>query len=102
MNDRIIKMKDAFNNKVLLRVPGIKPIKQVELWKKWGKFIPHHECQELCPKPSDEMIQFVASERTAKRSSKKRTTPALATEAAKRPRERRTTAATSAAAATGV
>ncbi len=102
MNDQIIKMKDAFNNKFLLRVPGIKPIKQVGLWKKWGKFIPHHERQELCPKPSDEVIQFVASERTAKRSSKKRTTPALATEAAKRPRERRTTAATSAAAATGV
>ncbi len=42
MTDRIIKKKEAFNNKMLLGFPGVKPIKQVEFWKKWGQFIPPH------------------------------------------------------------
>jgi len=33
-------LEDILNNKVNLPPLGLKPIKQVELWKKWGQFIP--------------------------------------------------------------
>jgi hypothetical protein len=36
MNDRIIKLQEALKNKVRLKAPGMKPIKQFELWKKSG------------------------------------------------------------------
>jgi len=35
--------------------PGIKPIKQVELWKKWRKFVPRQYWIDICPEPSDEV-----------------------------------------------
>jgi hypothetical protein len=41
----------------VLPSPGIKPIKQVELYKKWRPFIPSQFCDEICPRPSDESLQ---------------------------------------------
>ncbi len=38
-----------------LTPPGIKPIKQVELWKKWRKFVPRQYWIDICPEPSDEV-----------------------------------------------
>ena len=72
MQDRLNKMKEAFNNKQLLKAPGMKPIKQVELWKKWGPFIPEDERNELCPKPPTDIIKAVAEERASKQAGKKR------------------------------
>jgi hypothetical protein len=55
--------------------PGIKPIKQVELYMKWRKFVPDSFQDEICPKPSTEVINQVTSDRKQKnreRASKKR------------------------------
>jgi hypothetical protein len=60
------------NNKIALPAPGLKPIKQVELWKKWGPFIPEDEREELCPKPPDDIIKEVASERAGKAATQRR------------------------------
>ena len=60
---------------VSLQRPGIKPIKQVELYKNWRPFIPREYRDEICPKPSDEVINEVQNERNAKsraRAAKKR------------------------------
>jgi hypothetical protein len=43
----------------LLPWPGIKPIKYVELYKKWRPFVPHQFREEICPRPSDEVIASV-------------------------------------------
>jgi hypothetical protein len=50
----------------------MKPIKQVELWKKWGQFIPEYEHKELCPKSPDETIKAIAKEKASKKANKKR------------------------------
>ena len=38
---------------------ALKPIKQVELWKKWGPLIPEEYRADTCPKPSDEVINSI-------------------------------------------
>ena len=40
-----------------LQPPGIKPIKQWELWHKWRSFIPPQYQDELCPRPSEVVAQ---------------------------------------------
>ena len=59
----------------VLPSPGIKPIKQVELYKKWWPFIPSQFRDEICPRPSDEVIASVKNDRNKKardRTAKKR------------------------------
>jgi hypothetical protein len=46
--------------------PGIKPIKQVELYKKWRPFIPSQFRDEIYPRPSDEVIASVKNDRNKK------------------------------------
>ena len=53
--------------------PGLKPIKQVELYKKWGPVVPEEFRDEICPKPSDRIINQVKSERAQKLKSKQST-----------------------------
>lgn len=72
MDNREALLKEAMNNKIALPAPGLKPIKQVELWKKWGPFIPEDEREELCPKPPDDIIKEVASERAGKAATQRR------------------------------
>ena len=38
---------------------GLKPIKQVELWKKWAPLLPEEFRADTCPKPSDEVINSI-------------------------------------------
>ena len=38
---------------------GLKPIKQVELWKKWGPLPPEWARKITCPKPLDEVINQI-------------------------------------------
>jgi hypothetical protein len=64
MADRSSELVSSLHNKVRLTPPGLKPIKQVELWKKWGPLIPEDERDALCPKPPDNIISAVAKERT--------------------------------------
>jgi hypothetical protein len=47
----------------LLTPTALKPIKQVELWKKWGPLLPEEARAITCPKPSDEVIESI-KERT--------------------------------------
>lgn len=64
--DRNTFLWRAFTNMTKLTAPGMKPIKQVELWKKWGPFVPEAERHHLCSRPSDDVIEKVASDRASK------------------------------------
>jgi hypothetical protein len=53
-----------------LTPPGFRPIKQVELWKKFRPFVPRQYWDELCPRPSDEAIAQVKDNTAQKRKHK--------------------------------
>jgi hypothetical protein len=53
-----------------LNAPGLRPIKQVELYKKFPPFVPPCYWDETCPRPSDEVLAMVKNE-TAERRKKK-------------------------------
>jgi hypothetical protein len=53
-----------------LTPPGLRPIKQVELWKKFRPFVPRQYWDELCPRPSDEVIAQVKDDTAQKRKHK--------------------------------
>jgi hypothetical protein len=46
--------------------PGMKPIKQVELYMKWRKFVPAKFADEICPKPHDDILKKVQEARSEK------------------------------------
>jgi hypothetical protein len=56
--------------------PGIREIKQVELWKNWSQFVPHPHKQIICPKPPQDIIDQIRKEKSAKQkaATKKRKT----------------------------
>jgi hypothetical protein len=53
---------EQLNNFTLqgLQPPGLRDIKQVELYSKWRKFVPAEFADDICPKPSDEVLARVA------------------------------------------
>ena len=52
--------------------PGIKPIKQVEMFTKWLPLIEGKPgSEELCPKPSDEVMNMVKKSKNAKAGEKR-------------------------------
>jgi hypothetical protein len=52
----------------LIAPPGLKDIKQVELWEKWGAIIGNEEARKkTCPKPADDVIERIRSKRRKKR-----------------------------------
>ena len=51
--------------------PGLRGIKQVDLYQKWGPLVPLEFCDEICPKPSDKIMKSVKEERNSKRNIKK-------------------------------
>jgi hypothetical protein len=53
-----------------LKPPGLRPIKQVELYKKFHTFFPRRFWDDTCPKPSDEVLMQVNDETTKKRKQK--------------------------------
>ena len=56
----------------ILEPPGLREIKQVELYIKWGPLMPSDkERNETCPKPSDEVLAKVKDERNEKQKEKK-------------------------------
>ena len=63
---RIINGKKLKNEKR----PGLRDIKQVDLYEKWGPLVPAQFRDEICPKPSDKIIKSVKEERKAKRNTK--------------------------------
>ena len=50
--------------------PGLKPIKQIEMYKKWRDIVPIEYWEEICPKPSDELLKTHNEELNAKRAKK--------------------------------
>jgi hypothetical protein len=58
--------------------PGMKPIKQVELYTKWRKFVPAEFADEICPKPHDDIlkkVQEARSEKNRERNARKKARP---------------------------
>ena len=69
---RIARMAKDLKN---LQPNGLRPIKQVELWKKWGPLLPEAARKITCPKPSDEVIESIKlsnREKTKTRKNMKR------------------------------
>ena len=61
-----------------LKKIGLKPIKQVKLWSKWGPLIQdEEERNSLCPKSTDEIISKVKGNKTKKSAVKKAAAKAL-------------------------
>jgi len=59
------------NNLNVLKSPGIRPIKQVELYTKWWTLIPDvNDREETCPRPSDEIIESVKKQKNSKAAAK--------------------------------
>ena len=52
--------------------PGLKEIKQVELYSKFRKFVPVEFRDEICPRPSEQVLQNIKKARSEK--AKERTT----------------------------
>ena len=63
---RIINGKKLKNEKR----PGLRDIKQVDLYEKWGPLVPAQFRDEICPKPSNKIIKSVKEERKAKMNTK--------------------------------
>lgn len=72
MDNRVFMLLFSFNNKTRITAPGLKAIKQVELWKKWGPLIPEEERDALCKKPPDSVISAIANERKDNNNNRKR------------------------------
>jgi hypothetical protein len=50
-----------------LTPPGLNPMKQVELFTKWRKFVPTHLQDEVCPEPATEIMKNVRKLKQDKR-----------------------------------
>ena len=46
-------------------------MKQVELYRKWRPLVPEEFRDEICPKPSDQILEIVKKERSEKLQKKK-------------------------------
>ena len=49
-----------------LKPPGLKPIKQVELYTKWRPLLPKEVQDMTCPRPSEEVLNLIKAERKMK------------------------------------
>ena len=54
----------------VIKAPGLKPIKQVELYQKWRPLVPEEFADEICPKPPDSILETVKNERAEKKAKK--------------------------------
>ena len=64
----------------VLPTPGLKPIKAVELYTKWGPLIPEYARESTCPRPSDEVLATVRASKNDKvkaRAARKRNLAAI-------------------------
>jgi hypothetical protein len=61
---RVVTM-EAFEIQTL-KSPGLRPIKQVELYKKFPPFVPHEFWEEYFPRPSDTVLAQVKDESSNK------------------------------------
>ena len=54
----------------IIKGSGLKPLKMVELYTKWGPLLPDNVRHITCPKPPDHIIELVKKERQLKRKKK--------------------------------
>jgi hypothetical protein len=50
----------------LIPTPGLKEIKQVEMYTKFRKFVPEEYRDEICPRPSEQVLANVKKSRSEK------------------------------------
>ena len=55
----------------VIKAPGLKPIKRVELYKKWRPLVPEEYADEICPKPPNSVLEMVKNEKAEKQKAKK-------------------------------
>ena len=55
----------------VLKPPGLREIKQVELYTKYRPLVPRIYQDELCPRPSDKVLERISSERREKGRNKR-------------------------------
>ena len=55
----------------VLTPPGLKPIKQVELYTKWRPVVPEEFRDHICPKPPDHVLELVKKQKAEKQKAKK-------------------------------
>ncbi len=75
-HDKFVRRENRVQELKQFAPPGMKEIKQVELYPKLRKFVPAEFADEICPKPPDEILENVHRERSAQnreRNAKKRT-----------------------------
>ena len=53
-----------------LNVPGIRDIKQVELWKNWRQYVPDPYKDSICPKPTEDVLEKIKREKSKKQQEK--------------------------------
>jgi hypothetical protein len=65
--ERATRMLDVIKNQMVqLEPPGLKEIKIVELATKWRKFVPAELQDEICPVPSQELLNRIKEQRKKK------------------------------------
>jgi hypothetical protein len=66
------KRTDAINacELAILNPPGLRPIKQLEFYKKFLPFVPREFWEETCPKPSEAVLTQVKDDTAAKKKVK--------------------------------
>ena len=55
----------------VLKAPGLRPIKQVELFTKWAPLLPAEDALVTCPKPPESVLKLVRDERRVKAATKR-------------------------------
>jgi hypothetical protein len=60
-----------------LNPPGLKEIKQVELWTKFRRFLKRENQDLTCPYPGDDVIDRIRKQRNAKMVTKKKQKDAI-------------------------
>ena len=70
--ERIAKLKLMENDIETLAEPGIRAIKQVELYQKWRPPLPVEKRDLTCPKPADEILKKVRDERRTKAATNRK------------------------------
>jgi hypothetical protein len=69
--ERVVNRDDILKKlPVVEPEPGLRAIKQVELYKKWRPLVPHEFKDILCPKPPQEILDEVADTAREKRGRK--------------------------------
>ena len=64
--DREEKLLSMLSSLVVLERPGMREVKQVELWSKWRPLIPEEFRDRICPKPSPKVLERVRQSKICK------------------------------------